>query len=221
MHRPESLVTDMEVHEYIQNETGMDRLKDMWNYGTKPGTLSTELEPIFSAVKFTCYGSFLLGSFVGARNAGDEFVRKNKHTKWPTKSRASRKYLDAAFLGGVKYGAGMALHCGAFCALYLSTVLSVSVYRNKTSVWEHVAAGSLTGAVLRINMGLQGMIAAGLVGMVLGASAGILMVGTASLSGETQDIVHYRKIKALLEGDRAYHIPVPAEEAFNSESITS
>merc|ERR1711862_111705 len=161
-----------------------------------------------------------MGSFVGSRNASDEFVRKNKHTKWPTKFIANRRYLDATFLGGVKSGTFMAIRCSAFCALYLSGVLSISVYRNKSSVWEHIAAGGCTGALLRMNMGLKGMVGGGLTGMVLGTCAGALIVGAAWASGETQDVLHFMKVKVMLEDDREYQVP-SREEIMSGEKNSS
>jgi len=209
--RPPNLVTDVEVQEYINNETAMDRLHSMWSWGQKPGSLSWELDQLFFYVKLTAYGGFIMGTFFGSRNASDEFQRKNKHTKWPTKFTASRRYLDATFLGGVKYGTFMGLRTGAFTALYMGTVMSVSVYRNKTSVWEHLAAGGLAGSIMRMNMGLKGMFAGGLLGTILGSCAGILLTGAAWALGETQDVLHFRKVKEMLQDDREYQVPTKEE----------
>jgi len=207
--RPTSLVTDADVQAYLQKETEWDRLHHMWSNSDKPGMASNEVESIITAVKMTGMGAFIMGSYIGSRNAGTEFVRLNKHTKWPTQFRASRRYLDTTITGGVKAGGYMAVRCSLFCALYLSSCLSISVYRNKTSVWEHMAAGTVTGAILRLNMGLRGMFAAGCVGLLLGTSAGIVMVGASSWAGETQDIVHYNKIKEKLEMNKDYMMFAP------------
>lgn len=67
----------------------------------------------------------------------------------------------------------------------------MSVYRGKSSIWEYIAAGSSTGALFRMNMGLRGMVAGGIVGGALGIFAGGASMGLMKLSGTSMDEVRY------------------------------
>lgn len=67
----------------------------------------------------------------------------------------------------------------------------MSVYRGKSSIWEYVAAGSSTGALFRMNMGLRGMAAGAIVGAGLGIFAGTASLGVMKLSGTSMEEVRY------------------------------
>lgn len=67
----------------------------------------------------------------------------------------------------------------------------MSVYRGKSSMWEYVAAGSSTGALFRMNLGLRGMIAGAIVGGGLGIFAGGASMGVMKLSGTSMEEVRY------------------------------
>ena len=53
----------------------------------------------------------------------------------------------------------------------------IAVYRGKSSMYEYIAAGLITGGCYKTNMGLKGMAAGGLVGGALGTIAGGLSLG--------------------------------------------
>lgn len=67
----------------------------------------------------------------------------------------------------------------------------MSVYRGKSSVWEYIAAGSSTGALFRMNLGLRGMVAGAIVGGALGVVAGGASMGIMKLSGTSMEEVRY------------------------------
>lgn len=67
----------------------------------------------------------------------------------------------------------------------------MSVYRGKSSIWEYIAAGSSTGALFRMNLGLRGMVAGAIVGGGLGIFAGGASLGVMKLSGTSMEEVRY------------------------------
>lgn len=71
----------------------------------------------------------------------------------------------------------------------------MSVYRGKSSMWEYVAAGSTTGALFRMNLGLRGMVAGAVVGGALGIFAGGASLGVMKLSGTSMEEVRYWQYK--------------------------
>jgi gas vesicle protein len=70
---------------------------------------------------------------------------------------------------------------------FSSFVTCISVYRGKSSVLEHTVAGIMTGSMYKINLGLRGMVAGGLVGGVLGTMAGTVTYGVLLLTGKTME----------------------------------
>ena len=76
--------------------------------------------------------------------------------------------------------------------LHFRGVITVmSVYRGKSSIWEYIAAGSTTGALFRMNLGLRGMTAGAIVGGALGIFAGGASLGVMKLSGTSMEEVRY------------------------------
>lgn len=67
----------------------------------------------------------------------------------------------------------------------------MSVYRGKSSIWEYIAAGSSTGALFRMNLGLRGMVAGSIVGGALGVVAGGASLGIMKLSGTSMEEIRY------------------------------
>lgn len=67
----------------------------------------------------------------------------------------------------------------------------MSVYRGKSSIYEYLTAGTVTGSLYKINMGLRGMAVGGLLGGGLGAVAGALSLVVLKLSGRSMEEVRY------------------------------
>lgn len=67
----------------------------------------------------------------------------------------------------------------------------MSTYRGKSSIWEYIAAGSTTGALFRMNLGLRGMVAGSIVGGALGVVAGGASLGIMKLSGTSMEEIRY------------------------------
>lgn len=79
---------------------------------------------------------------------------------------------------------------------------SVSVYRDKSSLYEYLAAGTITGGLYKVNMGLRGMAVGGLLGGGLGGVAGVLSLLVLRLSGTSMEEVRYWQYKWRAERDR-------------------
>lgn len=77
----------------------------------------------------------------------------------------------------------------------------VSVYRGESSIWEYLAAGMLTGAMYKFNMGLRGMAAGGLVGGFLGTIAGGVSLLVLKTTGMSMEEVRYWQYKWRADRD--------------------
>lgn len=67
----------------------------------------------------------------------------------------------------------------------------MSVYRGKSSIWEYLTAGAVTGGLFRVNLGLRGLVAGAAVGTALGLIAGSASLGIMKLSGTSMEEVRY------------------------------
>ena len=67
----------------------------------------------------------------------------------------------------------------------------VSVYRGKSSIWEYLTAGVLTGSLYKFSMGPRGMLAGGLVGGAFGTIAGGLSLLILRTTGMSMEEVRY------------------------------
>jgi complex I assembly factor TIMMDC1 len=71
----------------------------------------------------------------------------------------------------------------------------MAVYRGKSSMYEYVTAGLVTGGTYKFNMGLKGMAAGAIVGGGLGAIAGGLSLLILKSTGMTMEEVRYWQYK--------------------------
>lgn len=79
----------------------------------------------------------------------------------------------------------------------------VSAYRGKSSIWEYLTAGTCSGAIYKINMGLRGMVAGGVAGGVLGGISGALSLLILYTTGTTTQDLRYWQYKWKLQRDEA------------------
>lgn len=82
-------------------------------------------------------------------------------------------------------------------------VTLVSVYREKSSIYEYLAAGTLSGALYKFNMGLRGMAAGGIIGGFLGGLGGAASLLIMALSGTSMQEVRYWQYKWRTNRDDA------------------
>ncbi|PNI54048.1 TIMMDC1 isoform 6, partial [Pan troglodytes] len=76
---------------------------------------------------------------------------------------------------------------------------SLNVYRNKDALSHFVIAGAVTGSLFRINIGLRGLVAGGIIGALLGTPVGGLLMAFQKYSGETVQERKQKDRKALHE----------------------
>ncbi|XP_013780940.1 RPII140-upstream gene protein-like [Limulus polyphemus] len=173
-----------------EGETGWDRLRMMFMKDMF-GNSSPEMKMITSGVGMSLFIGACIGGTISSRNAVETFIRQNQATQFNTQLEAKRRLQDRLMLdmcrGAWKWGWRMALFTGS----YMLFITSVGVYRNKTSVWEHIAAGVTCGTLWKAKMGLRAMAVGGLCGGSLGLFAGCLSVGVMWISGVSLAEIRY------------------------------
>jgi len=87
------------------------------------------------------------------------------------------------------------------CVPYSGIITCMSVYRGKSSIYEYLAAGSITGSLYKVSLGLRGMAAGGIIGGFLGGVAGVTSLLLMKASGTSMEEVRYWQYKWRLDRD--------------------
>lgn len=88
---------------------------------------------------------------------------------------------------------------------YSGIITCVSVYRGKSSIFEYIAAGFITGSLYKLNLGLRGMAAGGIIGGVMGSIAGAASLALLYASGTSMEEIRYWQYKWRLERENMVH----------------
>ncbi|XP_069703295.1 RPII140-upstream gene protein isoform X2 [Periplaneta americana] len=184
-----------------QNETGRDRLYMMYSLD-EFGNISPELNS-------ACQAAFL-GTFIGACYGGvlnskiayTDFMERNEATIFKNHLDAKKKLQDQVTIGFGKGAFRWGWRLGLFSGMYVLFTTSIAVYRGHSSIVEYVAAGGLTGALYKCNMGLRGMAVGGGLGSVLGGIAGIASLSILKLSGLSMEEVRFWQHQWKQERDK-------------------
>lgn len=182
------------------NETGLDRLKEMFKIN-EYGEISSELNSIYQAGFCGFLFGAIYGGFINSRTSYEDFMNNNQASAFKSHLDAKRKLQNEFTLsfarGAFKWGWRVSL----FTTSYFGIITLISVYREKSSIYEYLAAGGITGALYKVNMGLKGMTAGGVIGGGLGAIAGLASLGLLKLSGTSMEEMRYWQYKWRLERD--------------------
>ncbi|XP_049866132.1 RPII140-upstream gene protein [Pectinophora gossypiella] len=183
-----------------QPETGWERVKMMYARN-EHDEFSVELHTVIQSAMSGAFLGAGFGGFVRSRNAYVYFIENNQATIFKSTMQAKKKlqdYVTVAFAkGAVQWG----WRLGFFTGLFSTLATTISVYRGDTSLIEYVAAGTITGALYKVNLGLAAtMVGAGL-GCVLSTVAGMAILGILKLTGVSMDDIRraLHKIKEARE----------------------
>nr|SVE73881.1 EOG090X0FS6 [Daphnia atkinsoni] len=176
----------------IQNETGWDRLKSIFETDEFNG-VSPELDNAMSAGTLGLFAGMFIGGIPASKMAYDDFIDRNKaasfENHFDAKNKLQFSVTKAMAEGGWRVGWRLALFTGAFTLF----TTAVSTYRNKSSVFEYSAGGLLAGSMYKITMGPKAMVSGGIAGAAIGSVAGVFTVGLMKISGTTTEDLRYWK----------------------------
>ncbi|KAL5014284.1 hypothetical protein ScPMuIL_002218 [Solemya velum] len=195
------VISEVEVQQFLARETGWDRLRMMYTPDAT-GKYSTDVQFMSSITLQAAGMTFLLTSVISGRHAKEEFIQGSKATVFPTKFQAMRRLTDTIYMRSLKDGTKWGLKIGLFSTSVLLVSQSIAAYRNRSSVFEYIIAGMVSGSLFKMSLGLKGMVGGGFFGGIAGLVGGLIIYGTMYLSNETQEQRHYWWIQRLLEQDR-------------------
>ncbi|EDW42227.1 RPII140-upstream gene protein [Drosophila sechellia] len=184
----------------LPEETGLERLKQMFSID-EFGSISSELNSVYQAG----FLGFLIGAIYGgvtqSRVAYMNFMENNQATAFKSHFDAKKKLQDQFTVNFAKGGFKWGWRVGLFTTSYFGIITCMSVYRGKSSIYEYLAAGSVTGSLYKVNLGLRGMAAGGIIGGFLGGVAGVTSLLLMKASGTSMEEVRYWQYKWRLDRD--------------------
>ncbi|KAK3800646.1 hypothetical protein RRG08_003053 [Elysia crispata] len=199
--KPISIVSselEMLARAYIQQETGMERVKMIFKKDHM-GKSSPELEYIQVVLVQTFVISFFMKYVPEFRLARQDFIREHHGTVFRTRIEAVRRMQDHVSLRAASAGGRFAVKMTAFASGFAFISQMIASYRNKTSVLEYTVAAGVTGGLARIQLGIRGFIAGSILGSMLGSIVGCVAYGIFKAYDATQEQRHLHIIMSQLE----------------------
>ncbi|XP_011178094.2 RPII140-upstream gene protein [Zeugodacus cucurbitae] len=193
------------------NETGLDRLKDMFQVD-EFGSISSELNSIYQAGFVGFLFGAIYGGVIQSRTAYMNFMENNQATAFKSHLDAKRKLQDEVTMNFARGGFKWGWRVGLFTTSYFGIITCVSVYRGKSSIYEYIGAGFITGSLYKLNLGLRGMAAGGIIGGVLGTVAGAASLALLYASGTSMEEIRYWQYKWRLERENVVHEAMKKQE---------
>uniref|UniRef100_A0A1Q3FI42 Complex I assembly factor TIMMDC1, mitochondrial n=1 Tax=Culex tarsalis TaxID=7177 RepID=A0A1Q3FI42_CULTA len=199
-------------------QTGKERLYLMFSVD-EFGRVSNEINSIYQAGFLGFLVGACYGGFINSRVAYMNFMERNQATAFKSSFEAKRKLQDQVTLtfarGAFKWGWRLAL----FTTSYIGIQTVISVYRGKSSVYEYLVAGGVTGAMYKFNMGLRGMTSGGLVGLTFGGIAGLLSLAILRATGTTMEEVRFWQYKWQDSRDQAIRDSIAKQSAGDPDPL--
>ncbi|XP_053669758.1 RPII140-upstream gene protein [Anopheles nili] len=199
-------------------QTGMERIRLMFSID-EFGRISSEVNSIYQAGFLGFLFGACYGGFVNSRVAYMNFMERNQATAFQSSFEAKKKLQDQVTLnfakGAFRWGWRLAL----FTTSYIGIQTVVSVYRGKSSLYEYVAAGGVTGAMYKFSMGLRGMASGGLVGVALGGFAGGLSLIIMRATGTTMEEVRFWQYKWKTNRDQVILDSLKVQTAIEEDPL--
>ncbi|XP_007532178.1 complex I assembly factor TIMMDC1, mitochondrial [Erinaceus europaeus] len=184
----EAQAEDQKLPSYVPEphlpESGWDRLRQLF-FKDEHQKVSKELENIYKAAVSAGIIGWVYGGIPAFIDAKQRYIEHSQAEVYHSRLDAAQSVHRAAIRGFIRYGWRWSWRITVFVTLFNTVNTSLSVYRNKNALSHFVIAGAVTGSLFRINLGLRGLVAGGIIGALLGTPVGGLMMTVQKYYGET------------------------------------
>ncbi|XP_016055380.1 PREDICTED: complex I assembly factor TIMMDC1, mitochondrial [Miniopterus natalensis] len=198
----EVLVQDQKLPPYVPEphyqESGWDRLRELFVKDERQRT-SKELENIYRAAVSAGIIGWAYGGIPAFIHAKKRYIEQSQAEVYYNRFDAVQSAHRAATRGFIRYGWRWSWRTALFVTIFNTVNTGLSVYRDKNALSHFVTAGAVTGSLFRINLGLPGMVAGGIIGALLGTPIGSLLMALQKYYGETIQERRQKDRKALRE----------------------
>ncbi|KAB1283091.1 Protein O-glucosyltransferase 1 [Camelus dromedarius] len=197
-----AVVEDQKLPSYVQEphtpESGWDRLRELFVKDEQQRT-SKELQDIYRAAISAGVIGWAYGGIPAFIHAKQRYVEQSQAEIYHNQLDAVQSAHRAATRGFIRYGWRWSWRTTVFVTIFNTVNTGLNVYRNKNALSHYVIAGAVTGSLFRINLGLHGLVAGGVIGALLGTPIGSLLMALQKYCGETVQERRQKDRKALQE----------------------
>ncbi|XP_027623728.1 complex I assembly factor TIMMDC1, mitochondrial isoform X2 [Tupaia chinensis] len=167
----EALAEDQKLPAYVPNpyypESGWDRLRELFVKDEQQRT-SKELQNIYRAAVSAGIIGWAYGGIPAFIHAKQRYIEQSQAEMYHNRFDAVQSAHRAATRGFIRYGWRWSWRTTVFVTIFNTVNTGLNVYRNKNALSHFVIAGAVTGSLFRINLGLRGLVAGGVIGALLG-----------------------------------------------------
>uniref|UniRef100_A0A8D1YB95 Complex I assembly factor TIMMDC1, mitochondrial n=1 Tax=Sus scrofa TaxID=9823 RepID=A0A8D1YB95_PIG len=160
---------------------------------------SKELQDIYKAAISAGIIGWAYGGIPAFIHAKQHYIEQSQAEVYHNQFDAVHSAHRAATRGFIRYGWRWSWRTTLFVTIFNTVNTGLNVYRNKNALSHFVIAGAVTGSLFRINLGLHGLVAGGLIGALLGTPIGSLLMAIQKYCGETVQERKEKDRKALQE----------------------
>ncbi|KAK3800647.1 hypothetical protein RRG08_003054 [Elysia crispata] len=188
-------VTDMQVNQQIELETGLDRLREMYALGPDWMFVQEDTKTITTIF----YRSVMLGFLLNVVKAAqtESKSKKNMSPSQAVMKMGANSMTDSTKV--IKEAAKGSLRLTAFTASLLYLSQSIAAYRNQSSVWEYSISTALAMACVGFGRSPGPFVLTVLGGAIAGALGGSMACSMLSSVGASQEQRTLNRIRQQLE----------------------
>lgn len=186
------------VPESCFSESGWDRLRQLF-VKDEQESYSQELINIYRSALSAGILGWVYGGIPAFIHAKRRYIEQSQAETYHNRFDAVQCAHRAATRGFLRYGWRWSWRTAAFVTVFNSVNTGLTVYRNKNALSHFVVAGAVTGSLFRINLGLRGLVAGGIIGALLGTPMGSLWMVLQKYCGETVQEVKQKDQQAQQE----------------------
>ncbi|XP_045439926.1 complex I assembly factor TIMMDC1, mitochondrial isoform X1 [Pipistrellus kuhlii] len=165
-------------------ESGWDRLRELFARDERQRR-SKELEDIYKAAITGCIIGWAYGGIPAFVHAKQRYIEQSQAEVYYNRFDAVQSAHRAATRGFIRYGWRWGWRTAVFVTIFNTVHTGLNVYRDKSALSHFIIAGAVSGSLFRINLGLTGFVAGGIIGALLGTPIGGLLMALQKYSGET------------------------------------
>ncbi|RUS77110.1 hypothetical protein EGW08_015126 [Elysia chlorotica] len=191
-----SAVTDMQVNQQIELETGLQRLREMYSLGPDWMFVQEDTRTITTIFYRSVMLGFLLNVVKAAQAESKSSKNKNISPSQAVMKMGTNSMSDSTRV--IKEAARGSVRLTAFAASLLYLSQSIAAYRNQSSVWEYSISTAVAMACAGFGKPPRTFTLSVLGGAIAGALGGSLVCSMLSSVGASQEQRTLNRIRQKL-----------------------